>query len=82
MILTYTLAKNKNLVSMVQNMEQKLAECKKYLAEEKARSDVIVEFYKDIMHSEKCGAHKCSYLQNNASINTSCSNQPAATSLK
>ncbi len=82
MILTYTLVKNKNLISMVQNMEQELAECKKYLAEEKVRSDAIVEFYKDVMHSEKCGAHKCSYLQNNASINTSSSNQPSATCLK
>ncbi len=67
---------------MMQHMEPELAECKRYLAEEKARSEVIVEFYKDVMHSEEYGAHKCSYLQNNASINTSRSSQSAITSLK
>ncbi len=52
-------------------MELELSECKKCLAKEKARSDIIEEFYKDVIHSEKCGAHKCSYLQSN----TSCTDQ-------
>ncbi len=59
---------------MMQSMEQELADCRKSLAEEKARSDVIIEFYHDVMHSEECGAH--GYIQNNASIHTTCSIQP------
>ncbi len=54
---------------MVQNMEHELAECKKYLAEERAVSDVIVEFYKDVIYSEECGFHKCSYRKMPSPIN-------------
>ncbi len=67
---------------MMQNMEQELADCRKSLAEEKGHSDVIVEFYKGVTHSEEYGAHKCSYIQNNASINTAYSNQPRRASRK
>ncbi len=67
---------------MMQSMKQELADYKNSLAEEKARSDVIIEFYHDVMHSEECGAHKSGYIQNNASIHTTCSIQPRTASLE
>ncbi len=74
---------------MMQSMKQELADCKNSLAdcknslaEEKAHSDVIIKFYHDVMHSEECGAHKSGYIQNNASIHTTCSIQPRTASLE
>ncbi len=53
---------------MMQNMEQKLADCRKSLAEEKGHSDVIVEFYKDVMHSEEYGAQALTLPQLECSL--------------
>ncbi len=46
---------------MMQNMEQELAE-------EKGHSDVIVKFYKDVMHLEEYGAQSLTLPQLECSL--------------